>query len=111
MSTVTHFSNFNLEHWLKVKAERIRTGLPVHPERGQEQPNHALVGQTVIDAETGRAWLVKKVKKDWMRGWFLTASIENAGSNGLLVVGSLGCQDPAVQKQLQFFEQNFQLQH
>lgn len=111
MSTASQYSHFDLNHWLAVKQERLRQGLPNHPERGSLQPNHPLLGTTVVDNATGRSFLVERVRKDWLQGWFLTAILNCNGSHAVAIVGIQGCVNPGIVKQFDQFQANFRTQH
>ena len=107
MSNPTQFSEFSLNHWLKVSAERRRLGMAPHPERGQLLPDHPLVGRKLYYKETGEIFNVDRVRKDWLQGWFLTAVISCNGSHGLVMVESLGCANPGILRQVDLYENEY----
>jgi hypothetical protein len=90
------FSNFDLDHWLKVKAERARLGIERRTAKGVALTSHPLVGRTVVDTSTGKAYMVENVKKDWLQGWFLTALMNENGSHRVCVVDVLKCENPGI---------------
>lgn len=102
------YSHFNLDHWLKVKAERHRQGIVDKTARG-EQVAHALTGKRIVDKTTNKTYVVEQVKKDWLQGWFLTALMECNGSHRVCVVDSLSCADESIQRAANFFNDSFQL--
>ena len=107
----TAFSHFDLDHWLRVKAERARLGITRRVETDLELPNHPLVGQTLVDQTTGRTYRVERVKKDWFHGWFLTALLNNDGSHRMCVVETMSCTEPAVLRQLAGYQESFAPRH
>jgi hypothetical protein len=86
MSTIEQFSQFDLDHWLRVKAERSRLGIVRQTESGRQLPDHPLVGRTLTDPETGNSYVVESVKKQWLMGWFLLATLNRNGSHLQCVV-------------------------
>jgi hypothetical protein len=107
---MTAFSHFDLDHWLKVKAERARQGLVAKTERGAEAVDHFLKGKTVLDTASHRAYIVESVQKDWFQGWFLVALLNHNGSHRICVVDSLTCQAPSIQRAHAQFEEGFKVQ-
>jgi hypothetical protein len=86
MSAIEQFSQFDMSHWLRVKAERSRLGIVRNTESGKQLPHHPLVGRTLTDPETGNQYYVESVKKDWLQGWFLLAKLNRNGSHLQCVV-------------------------
>jgi hypothetical protein len=108
MPSLTQFSQFSMDQWMKVRAERQRLGLEPHPERGQLQL-HPLLGQKLLHKPSGELYLVEHVRKDWLQGWFLTAVLNCNGSHRQVMVASLGCVNEAICAQVFTFENEFQL--
>jgi len=106
-SPSTVFSQFNLDHWMKVKAERSRLGLARDPQRGPQEA-HPLLGKSVVDTRTGQRYLVERVSRDWFKGWFLVALMQCNGSHRTCVVSNLSCHDEGVLNQLADFKTHFQ---
>ena len=105
------FSYFDMEHWLRVKAERSRLGITRRTEVGLEQPGHPLVGKTLVDSTTGTSYVVERVKKDWLQGWFLTALLNAKGSHRVCIVENHSSSHPAVEQQLIEYHDAFVAQH
>jgi hypothetical protein len=101
------FSHFDTKHWYRVKAERSRLGLHRATEVGAEV-QHALVGRTLVEQDTGDTYRVQNVTKDWYHGWFLRAflvSLKNplTGSHRVCHVENISCQDEGIQQQIEHF--------
>lgn len=111
MSTASYYSHFDLDHWLAVKAERNRQGLPNHPERGRLLPDHPLVGKTLVDTQSNQAYVVERVRQDWLQGWYLTAVLNSNGSHRTAVVAAPSCANPTILRQLELFQDQFRVQH
>jgi hypothetical protein len=107
----THFSRLNTEHWLRVKAERARRGLP--GARASSGPvDHALVGLTLVERGTDRRYVVESVREDWWQGWFLTALLhDEQGSSRLCVIENRSSTHPAIERQLAQFRESFGMPH
>lgn len=111
MSAVaTQYSHFDMNHWLAVSAERRRQGMARHPERGQLQPDHPLVGKTLVDTATNRTYVVESVRKDWLQGWYMTAMLNCEGSHRVVIVQAQPWTCPTILSQLQVFEGTFKEQ-
>jgi hypothetical protein len=107
----THFSQLNLDHWLRVKAERARLGMP-SPRAKNEPIHHALVGLTLVEKVTGKHYVVESVREDWWQGWFLTALLHDEfGSSRMCIIENRSSTNPAIQRQLAQFRQDFGLTH
>lgn len=89
MSAIEQFSQFDTSHWMRVKAERSRLGIVRNTEAGKLLPDHPLVGRTLTDPETGNQYYVESVKKDWLQGWFLLATLNRNGSHLQCVVENI----------------------
>jgi hypothetical protein len=68
----------NFDHYMKVY--RLR--------RTKETENHAiehpLLGQSLIDSQSGKLYLIEKVVKHWLWGWYIALLIQNNGSHCLV---------------------------
>lgn len=105
MSAIEQFSQFDMSHWLRVKAERSRLGIVSETESGKQMQNHPLVGRTLTDPETGNEYYVESVKKDWLQGWFLLAMLNRNGSHMQCVVENQSSVSPdAIRSYFKFKE-------
>ena len=101
------FESFDHDHWLVVRAERSRLGLPQDARRGVDEP-HPLTGKIVVDTRTDERYVVERVYRDWFKGWFQTALLNRNGSHRTCVVGNLSCHDEGVLDRLADFKTHFQ---
>lgn len=94
------FSFYDKEHWSKVYSERRRLGLRSHPEVGGSIEEHPLNGKVIKLTEFGltRKYLVKKVYKDWYKGWFLMALLETVegSSHRTVAIENIACHDESI---------------
>lgn len=103
----THYAHLNVEHWMRVKAERARLGLS-SPRASNEPIEHALVGLTLVDRATERRFVVESVREDWWQGWFLTALLRDEQGNAhMRVIENRSSTHPAIARQLAQFRESF----
>ncbi len=80
-----HYSNFDMDHWIKVRTERIKLGLPVRSKVVYIESD--LVGKTIKNRDTQKVYTVEGVYKDWYQGWFHVAVyVDSNGSHGTVVI-------------------------
>ena len=66
--------NFNHDHYMKVRREREKLGLPtfndLYPENGRVF-NHNLEGKKIVRVEDGKEYTIESVHKHWYQGWYI----------------------------------------
>ncbi len=102
------FSQFDWSHWLKVRAERERLGLPLSSDRGA-QHDHPIVGKTLRERESGITYRVESVTKDWVMGWVFSALLCNGNSHRRCIIEAAGCRFSDFASQAENFRRDFLL--
>lgn len=100
---------FDAQHWERVKQARQAQGLNRIPAESLLRPNHRLARATLRHLESGESWAVTAVREDWLLGRYLVASIESNGRTRTCIVETISSEDPAVFRQLDSFNAEFEV--
>lgn len=61
-------TRFNSDHYIHVRRERERQGLPVG-DLNIELPDHPAVGRTILDRQENTTYAVESAHKHYYNGW------------------------------------------
>lgn len=108
MSSV-QFSHFDREHWHKVKAERIKQGIPDKAEHGRLLADHPMSNAVIVDKATARTYEVVRVKMNWDLGRFVSVVILAGESHAELVIENISSHQPWVDKKVAQFNEQYEV--
>lgn len=100
------YSYFDNNHWAKVKAYRAAHNLPASPLRGAPV-EHRLVGTTLIEKASGRAYEVQQAARDWSQGWFTVLTLAVDGKTETVTADASPFCSDELQAQVQAFLARF----
>lgn len=100
------FSQLNLGHWLKVKAE-----LPANaPRRTPAIVPAFRVGQQLFDKANGVAYEIESLQLAWYAGYYLHAVLRTeTGSHCVAVLENYSCLQPDVVRKADQDKKNFEV--
>lgn len=103
------FSEVNIGHWLLVRKERERQGIPTrHPSRGLVA-DHPLTGAIFRNAN-GKLYTVESVRNDWLAGWVEAATLrDEQGSHATVVLRNVSSISEMMSRQADKFASDFTL--
>ena len=65
---------FNIDHYMKVRKERQKRGLPMfedlYPDNGRIF-DHELEGKKIIRVSDNKEYTIQSVHKHWYEGWYI----------------------------------------
>lgn len=100
---------FDAQHWARVKQARDAQGLNRILAETLLRPNHRLARATLRHRETGETWMVTAVREDWLRGRYLSATLESGGHTRTCVVETISSESPEIYQQLDSFTAEFEV--
>lgn len=103
------YSNFDVNHWKRVKQARAELGLNRIPVESTLRPAHRLAEATLRHRASGEQWTVTRVREDWLLGRYLEASLESNGKTRTCVVGTISSEHPEILQQLEAFDNEFEI--
>lgn len=99
----TPFSCFDARQWGLVYDHRRQAGLTRNARCGRPLTDHPLVGK-LIELEARGYYIVKEVREDWWRGWYLMAFLETpGGSHRVCPIENVACHDPSTLNKIEEF--------
>jgi len=101
------YSNFDVNHWKRVKQARAELGLNRIPAAATLRPTHRLSQATLRHLATDQLWTVTAVREDWLMGRYLEATLERNGQIRSCVVETISSEHPEIIQQLGTFNTEF----
>lgn len=100
-------TNFNSEHYLKVKNEREKKGLVVKVE--SELINSDLVGKEIKDKEQNRLGKIIRVFNDWYCGYYLRLVVSFDDIEEEIIWEAVSCQDQSIIDKVEAIKRRFEI--
>lgn len=101
--------SLNLDLYHKIRDERKKLGLYVADLNVPIEDSEYL-GRRYIKKSTNEEWVVKKVAKHWLEGWYIVLLLDRVsdGSSALRFVENINCQRESIVDKFGKFEREYE---
>lgn len=101
-------TNFNFDHYRKVREKREQLGMEV-ADLNKQLEDDPLIGRTIIDTTTNEKYVVDAVNEHWHIGWYKVLTLNHNGSHRIVFWENISCGEPIIINQINENKQSLKL--